>query len=115
MRESRPPAILAGKWEMFVTEEQKVLASVAMQLMNESQVVLGDQELRIKRVGSGRLRMVEFELNGRKFEAIEQNREKPSRWGKLAREKHQVVQFRDVITHKYVAVAVDGEVKEYGR
>jgi hypothetical protein len=41
--------------------------------------------------------------------------EKPSRWGKLAREKHQVVQFRDVATHKYVAVAVDGEITEYGR
>jgi hypothetical protein len=31
--------------------------------------------------------------------------------GKLAREKHQVVQFRDA-THKYVAVAVDGEITE---
>jgi DNA-binding transcriptional ArsR family regulator len=45
----------------------------------------------------------------------EQNREKPSRWGKLAREKHQVVQFRDVLTHKYVAVSVDGKITEYGR
>jgi len=25
------------------------------------------------------------------------------------------VQFRDVATHKYVAVAVDGEITEYGR
>jgi hypothetical protein len=84
--------------------------------MNGEAVVLDDgQTLRIKRVGSGRLRMVEFRLNGRVFEAIEQNPEKPSRWGKLAREKHQVVQFRDVATHKYVAVAVDGEITEYGR
>ena len=84
--------------------------------MNGEQVVLDDgQTLRIERVGSGRLRMVEFTLNGRVFEAIEQNPEKPSRWGKLAREKHQVVQFRDVATHKYVAVAVDGEITEYGR
>ena len=52
-------------------------------------------------------------MNGRMFEAIEQNREKPSRWGKLAREKHQVVQFRDVETRKYVAVSVDGEVRQY--
>ena len=101
---------------MFVTAEQKVLQSVAMQLMNEDVVALdeGEQKLRVKRVGSGRLRMVEFKLNGRLFEAIEQNRMKPSRWGKLAREKHQVVQFRDVVTRKYVAVAVDGEVMEYG-
>jgi len=26
-----------------------------------------------------------------------------------------VVQFRDVETHKYVAVSVDGEVREYGK
>jgi hypothetical protein len=101
---------------MFITEEQKVLQAVALQLMNGDEVVLDDgQKLRVKRVGSGRLRMVEFRLGGRVFEAIEQNREKPSRWGKLAREKHQVVQFRDVATHKYVAVAVDGEITAYGR
>ena len=101
---------------MVVTAEQKILSSVAAQLMNGEQVLLDDgQTLRIKRVGSGRLRMVEFRLNGRVFEAIEQNPTKPSRWGKLAREKHQVVQFRDVATHKYVAVAVDGEITEYGR
>jgi len=101
----------------MVTAEQKVLQSVAMQLMNGEDVVLdeGGQKLRVKRVGSGRLRMVEFRLNGRVFEAIEQNPAKPSRWGKLAREKHQVVQFRDVATHKYVAVSVDGDVQEYGK
>src|ERR1700693_5962579 len=98
----------------MVTAEQKVLQSVAMQLMNGEGVVLDGQKLRVKRVGSGRLRMVEFKLSGRVFEAIEQNPTKPSRWGKLAREKHQVVQFRDVASQKYVAVAVDGEVTEYG-
>jgi hypothetical protein len=100
---------------MFMTAEQKLLQSVAMQLMNGEEVALDDQKLRVKRVGSGRLRMVQFKLNGRMLEAIEQNRLKPSRWGQLARERHQVVQFRDVETHKYVAVAVDGEITEYGR
>jgi hypothetical protein len=100
---------------MFVTAEQKVLQSVAMQLMNEDVVALEDHKLRVKRVGQGRLRMVQFKLNGRMFEAIEQNPDKPSRWGRLAREKHQVVQFRDLATHKYVAVAVDGEITQYGR
>ncbi|MGD0990448.1 MAG: hypothetical protein ABR874_21785 [Candidatus Sulfotelmatobacter sp.] len=93
----------------------KIMESVAAQLMRSEQVVLQGQTMRVKRVGSGRLRMVQFQLNGRPFEAIEQNPEKPSQWGKLAREKHQVVQFRDVESHKYVAVSVDGEVKEYGR
>jgi len=95
--------------------EQQVLRDVAARLMNNEAVVLENQKLKIKRVGSGRWRTVQFEVNGRKFEAIEQNRDKPSRWGQLAREKHQVVQFRDAETHKYVAVSVDGEITEYGR
>ena len=95
--------------------EQQILQSVAAQLMNADAVILNDQKLRIKRVGSGRLRIVSFQLNGREYEAIEQNRNKPSRWGQLARQKHQVVQFRDLETYKYIAVAVDGEITEYGR
>jgi hypothetical protein len=98
-----------------VTDVEKMLGSVATQVMNGEEVILDGQKIRVKRVGSGRLRMVQFRFNGRLFEAIEQNREKPSRWGQLAREKHQVVQFRDVLARKYVAVSVDGEVKEYGR
>lgn len=83
--------------------------------MNEDQVSLGDQKIPVKRVGQARLRMVQFRLHGRLLEAIEQNPEKPSHWGKLAREKHQVVQFLDPETHKYVAVSVDGKVQEYGK
>ena len=98
-----------------MTDVEKVLGSVAVQLMNGEVVVLEDQKIPVKRVGSGRLRMVQFKSNGRMLEAIEQNREKPSRWGQLAREKHQVVQFRDLETHRYVAVSVDGEVQEYGK
>jgi len=98
-----------------VNEAKTTLASVAAQLMNGEVVILEDQKIPVRRVGRGRLRMVQFKMNGRVLEAIEQNREKPSRWGKLAREKHQVVQFRDVEAHKYVAVAVDGEVTEYGK
>ena len=100
---------------MFITREQKVLQAVAMQLMDGDEVVLDDQTLPFKRVGRDRLRMVQFTLGAQEVEAIEQNLKKPSRWGQLAREKHQVVQFRDVATKKYLAVAVDGEVREYGR
>ena len=53
-------------------------------------------------------------MDGREYEAIEQNPEKPSRWGQLAREGHQVVQFKDNETNSFVAVAVDGKVREYG-
>ena len=99
----------------FPAMEEQVLRSVAVQLMNGEDVALEDQTLRVRRVGSGRLCMVRFKLHGREFDAIEQNPKKPSRWGQLAREKHQVVQFRDVLTQKYVAVSVDGEITEYSR
>ncbi|MGA8309544.1 MAG: hypothetical protein WB755_05905 [Terriglobales bacterium] len=96
-----------------------LLRSVAAQLMNGPEVVIkaGDepeQRLRVTRIGSGRLRTVRVRINGRELQAIEQNRMKPSRWGELARKGHQVVQFQDVVTRKYVAVVVDGEVTEYG-
>lgn len=96
-----------------------LLRSVAAQLMNGPEVVIkaGDepeQRLRVTRIGSGRLRTVRVRINGRELQAIEQNRMKPSRWGELARKSHQVVQFHDVVTRKYVAVVVDGEVTEYG-
>jgi hypothetical protein len=96
-----------------MSETESILGSVAAQLMDGEQVTVGDQKLRIQRVGRGRLRMVQFKLKGRTLEAIEQNPEKSSRWGQLAREKHQVVQFRDVKAHRYVAVAVDGKAREY--
>jgi hypothetical protein len=100
---------------MFSSNEQKILQAVAMQLMNGDQVVLDDQTLGVRRVGGGRLRMIRFKMGEREFEAIEQNPKKPSRWGQLARERHQVVQFRDVATGKYAGVAVDGEIREFGR
>ena len=61
-----------------------------------------------------RLKTVAFDMDGRKYEAIEQNPHKPSQWGKLASSGHQVVQFKDVQSNKFVAVSVDGKVKEYG-
>ena len=68
----------------------------------------------VMRTGTRRLRTIRFEIGGKGYQAIEQNAEKPSRWGQLAREGHKVVQFREVGSGKYVAVAVDGKVTEYG-
>ena len=101
-------------------ELHRLLRSVAAQLMNGPEVVIRDadgqeQKVRVTRVGGGRWRTVRARINGREIQAIEQNRTKPSRWGELARQGHQVVQFQDVITRKYLAVVVDGEVTLYGR
>ena len=94
--------------------DHQTMKSVAEQLMSGSEVLVEGRGSRVTRTGSRRFRTVRFILGGTEYQAIEQNPEKPSRWGKLAREGHNVVQFRDLETQKYVAVAVDGEVRQYG-
>ncbi len=91
-----------------------ILASVAQQMMSSNAVDLRGQRLPVRRTSVHRLRTVFFRMDDREYEAIEQNPAKPSRWGQLAREGHQVVQFKDVQTNKFVAVAVDGRVTLYG-
>lgn len=81
--------------------------------MSGAEVRIEDRTFRVTRTGAQRLRTTRFSIEEKEYQAIEQNPEKLSQWGKLAREGHQVVQFRDLLTQKYVAVAVDGKVKEY--
>jgi hypothetical protein len=95
--------------------DEAVLQSVAEQLMGDRSVEVAGEAVPIRKTSRHRLRTARFEMDGREYEAIEQNAEKPSRWGKLAREGHKVVQFRDVESGKYVAVAVDGKVRVYGK
>ena len=91
-----------------------VLSSIATQLMTSDKVELAGERLPIRRIGHQRLKSVSFSIEGNQYMAIEQNADKPSRWGQLAREGHAVVQFKDVERNKFIAVAVDGEVKKYG-
>lgn len=83
--------------------------------MGGTTVTLDGRISRIARTGAKRFRAARFLMDGKEYQAIEQNPEKPSRWGKLAREGHRVVQFRDLASQKYVASCVDGKVIEYGR
>ena len=83
--------------------------------MRGAEVVVENRTSPVTLTGSQRLRTTRFLMDSKPYQAIEQNPDKPSRWGKLAREGHRVVQFRDSLTQKYVAVAVDGEVKDYTR
>lgn len=95
--------------------DHTTLTSVAEQMMNSREMIIEGRKLRVSRTGSQRLRTVRFLMGGKEYQAIEQNPEKPSRWGKLAREGHRVVQVRDLTTQKYVAAVVDGKVTEYSR
>lgn len=83
--------------------------------MSGRDFVVDGRTSRVARTGAQRLRTLRFSMGGREYQAIEQNPEKPSRWGKLAREGKRVVQVRDLASQKYVAVVVDGKVTEYSR
>ena len=104
--------LYAGEAKMLNTS---LLGSIARQMMGGDEVEIEGKILPVRRTSRQGLRTVAFTMEGRRYAAIEQNPEKPSRWGKLAREGHQVVQFKDVQTNRFVAVAVDGATKEYGR
>lgn len=94
--------------------DTELLSSIATQMMsNEAAIEAQGKSVPIRRTSGQHLKTVTFTMNGREYTAIEQNPEKPSRWGRLARAGHQVVQFKDDESNKFVAVAVDGEVKEY--
>jgi hypothetical protein len=96
--------------------DKDLFSSIAEQLMSTSETVSVDgRVLPVRLTGRQRLRCVRFPADGAEYEAIEQNAAKPSRWGQLAREGHRVVQFRDVLSDRYVAVSVDGHVTIYGR
>ena len=96
---------------MLDAELQK---SIAAQLMKGTSVVIGGKSVPVRRTSSQRLKTVAFSVAGHSFQAIEQNPEKPSRWGQLARSGHQVVQFKDAERNKFVAVVVDSKVTFYG-
>jgi len=94
--------------------DTSLLSSVARQMMSADEVEVEGQRLPVRRTSSRRLRMVAFTMGGREYAAIEQNPDKPSQWGQLARSGHEVVQFKDVDSNRFVAVVADGDVKEYG-
>jgi len=83
--------------------------------MTAGEVSVDGKSSRVTRTGARRFRTVKFVMGGTEYQAIEQNPEKPSRWGQLARQGHRVVQFRDLGSGKYVAAVVDEKVTEYSR
>jgi hypothetical protein len=95
--------------------DRETLKSIAEQLLSGKEVLVEGRSTLVTRTGASRLRTVRFVMDEKEYQAIEQNPEKPSRWGKLARDGHRVVQIRDTAAGKYVAAVVDGKVMEYGK
>ena len=94
--------------------DAELLKSIAAQLMTSTFVIIGGKSVPVRRTSIQRFKTVPFSVGGHRYQAIEQNPEKPSRWGQLARSGHQVVQFKDAERNKFVAVVVDDEVTLYG-
>src|ERR1700733_2508786 len=94
--------------------DTELLSSIAKQMMSGTTVEVNGKRIPVRRTSAHRLRTVAFEMDGKEYEAIEQNPEKPSRWGQMAKVGNQVGQFKDAEKNKVVAVVVDGKVGVYG-
>jgi hypothetical protein len=94
--------------------DAELLKSIASQLMTKTSVSVEGQSVSVRGTSRQHLKTDAFSVEGHEYQAIEQNPEKPSRWGQLARSGHRVVQFKDADSNKFVAVVVDGEVMFYG-
>lgn len=81
-------------------------------LVEELPVIqVGEKPVRVTRTRGQGLRVVAFDVGGHSIEGIEQNPEKPSRWGKLAREGKRIMQFSS--KHRYFANVCDGVLTRY--
>ena len=61
--------------------DQDAIGAVAEAMIGGTQVVVEGRISLVTRTGSRKFRTVRFEMGGREYQAIEQNPEKPSRWG----------------------------------
>ena len=66
--------------------DEGVFKNVAEQMMKGDAVAVDGKTYPVWQTSSQRLKMVAFKVYVEEFAAIEQNPDKPSRWGKLARE-----------------------------
>ena len=94
--------------------DEDTLKSIATQLMTKSSVTVEGNSAPVRHTSRQKLKTAAFRVEGHEYQAIEQNPEKPSRWGQLARSGRRVVQFKDAERNKFIAVAVDGKVIFYG-
>lgn len=95
--------------------DAELLKSISAQLMASTSLRVDGKSIPVRRTSQQRLRTAAFNVRGHEYQAIEQNPEKPSRWGQLARSGRQVVQFKDAENNRFIAVVVDGEVTFYGQ
>ena len=93
--------------------DEGLLSFIAQQMLNNDTVDLNGMHVPVIPTSTQHLKIARFEMDGREYQAIEQNPCKRSKWGQLARDGHRVVQFKDSEINKFVAAVVDGKVTIY--
>lgn len=77
-----------------------------------AKVELGGQTFAVRDTPQKHLRQVDFVFEGEALRGLEQNPKTESRWARLAREGHKVMQF--LSAGRYVGNVADGKVTFYG-
>jgi hypothetical protein len=95
-------------------ELEQVLVDVWRQTLVDGAkyIEIGDEKYPVRETSRRRLKQVDFRFEGHELRGLEQNPDTKSRWAKMAREGKKVMQFLD--NGRYVAVVVDGKMKNYG-
>lgn len=62
---------------MADTLDHEALKLIAEQMIAGGVVSIGEQKIKVERTGSRKLRTLRFEMDGREYQLIEQNPEKP--------------------------------------
>jgi len=65
--------------------DAELLKSLAAQLMTSASVSVDGKSIPVRPTSRQHLRTAAFRVGGHEYQAIEQNPEKPSRWGQLAK------------------------------
>jgi len=93
---------------------EEALVEVWRQALAEGagNVELGGEKFPVRETPRKRLREVDFVFEGQPLRGLEQNPKTESRWAKLARAGHKVMQF--LSAGRYIGVVVGGKVTLYG-
>src|SRR5467141_1756105 len=75
-------------------------------------VELGGEKFPVRGTPRKHLREVDFVFAEQRLRGLEQNPKTDSRWARLARAGHKVMQF--LSAGRYIGVVVDGRVTVYG-
>src|SRR5690349_348785 len=101
-----------GREGAMVLEEALVEVWRRALVEGAENVVLDEEKFPVRDTPRKHLREVEFVFAGQRLRGLEQNPNTESRWAKLARAGHKVMQF--LSEGRYIAVVVDGKVRLYG-